>query len=78
MLSVSDINLSLAPMKAAIHLSYKYKTMIASTIGISLGLIIILLFVGLKQLDKKLVYGVILTGIGFLYVGFVGLIGGLI
>ena len=39
-------------------------------IGISSGLIIILLFVILKQFDKKLIYGLILTGIGFLYVGF--------
>ena len=39
-------------------------------IGISSGLIIILLFVILNQFDKKLVYGLILTGIGFLYVGY--------
>jgi hypothetical protein len=40
-------------------------------IGISSGLIIILLFGILKQFDKKVVYGLILSGIGFLYVGFV-------
>jgi len=39
-------------------------------IGISSGLIIILLFRILKQLDKSVVYGLILSGIGFLYVGF--------
>ncbi len=39
-------------------------------IGISSGLIIILLFCILKQFDKKIIYGLILTGIGFLYVGF--------
>ncbi len=44
--------------------------MIPVIIGISSGLIIILLFVILKQVDKKVVYGLILTGIGFLYVGF--------
>ena len=39
-------------------------------IGISSGLIIILLFCILKQFDKKIIYGLILSGIGFLYVGF--------
>ncbi|MGK2863881.1 MAG: DUF6010 family protein [Chitinophagaceae bacterium] len=39
-------------------------------IGISLGLVIILLFGILKQFDKKEIYGLILSGIGFLYVGF--------
>ena len=39
-------------------------------IGISSGLLIILLFSVLKQFDKVLIYGLILTGIGFLYVGF--------
>ena len=39
-------------------------------IGISSGLIIILLFAILKQFDKKVVYGLILTAIGFLYVGY--------
>lgn len=45
--------------------------MIATTIGISSGLLIILLFGILKQLDKNVIYGLILSGIGFLYVGFV-------
>lgn len=39
-------------------------------IGISSGLFIIFLFILLKQLDKPLIYGLILCGIGFLYVGF--------
>ena len=43
----------------------------AVIIGISSGLAIILLVVLLKQLDKKVIYGLILSGIGFLYVGFV-------
>jgi hypothetical protein len=44
--------------------------MIPVIIGISSGLVVILLFEVLKQFDKKLVYGLILSGIGFLYVGF--------
>jgi len=39
-------------------------------IGISSGLIVVLLFEILKQFDKKVVYGLILSGIGFLYVGY--------
>jgi len=39
-------------------------------IGISSGLLIILLFSVLKQFDKGVIYGLILSGIGFLYVGF--------
>jgi hypothetical protein len=39
-------------------------------IGISGGLLIILLFSILKQFDKKVIYGLILAGIGFLYAGF--------
>ena len=45
--------------------------MIPAIIGISSGLLIILLFVILKRFDKKIIYGLILSGIGFLYVGFV-------
>jgi hypothetical protein len=45
--------------------------MTAAIIGISSGFIIILLFVILRQFDKKIIYGLILSGIGFLYVGFV-------
>lgn len=44
--------------------------MTATIIGISSGLLIILLIGILKQLDKKIIYGLILSGIGFLYVGF--------
>jgi hypothetical protein len=43
----------------------------AVIIGISSGIFIILLVAFLKQLDKKVIYGLILSGIGFLYVGFV-------
>jgi len=43
----------------------------AVIIGISSGFLIILIIVILKQLDQKLIYGLILSGIGFLYVGFV-------
>lgn len=45
--------------------------MIAAIIGVSSAFIIILMFVLLGQFDKKLIYGLILSGIGFLYVGFV-------
>lgn len=44
--------------------------MTAAIIGISSGILLILLFVLLKQFDKKTIYGLILTGIGFIYVGF--------
>ena len=44
--------------------------MTSAIIGISSGLLIILLFGILKQFDKKVIYGLILSGIGFLYVGF--------
>lgn len=44
--------------------------MTAALIGISSGLVVIFLFILLKQFDKKLIYGLILCGIGFLYVGF--------
>jgi hypothetical protein len=40
-------------------------------IGISSGLLTILVFIILKHFDKKIIYGLILSGIGFLYVGFV-------
>jgi hypothetical protein len=44
--------------------------MLAISIGIITGLIIIL-FIGIfKRLDKLTVYGLILAGIGFLYPGF--------
>ncbi len=44
--------------------------MTAIIIGISSGLLIIVLIGILKHLDKKIVYGLILSGIGFLYVGY--------
>ena len=44
--------------------------MTATIIGISLGIVIIMLFIIFKQFDKKMIYGQILTAIGFLYVGF--------
>ena len=45
--------------------------MTSAIIGISSGLLLILLFSIFKQFDKKIIYGLILSGIGFLYVGFV-------
>lgn len=45
--------------------------MVAIIIGISSGLLLILLIGFLKHLDEKIIYGLILSGIGFLYVGFV-------
>ena len=42
----------------------------AILIGISSGLSIILLFGLMKHLDKKIMFGLILSVIGFLYVGF--------
>ena len=47
------------------------ETMTSILIGISSGILIVLLIYILKSLDKKVVYGLILSGIGFLYVGFV-------
>ena len=42
----------------------------ATLIGISAGLLIILLFTLFKQFDKRIIYSLILTSIGFLYVGY--------
>jgi hypothetical protein len=39
-------------------------------IGISSGIFLIILFEILKRYDKQVVYGLVLTGIGFLYIGF--------
>lgn len=39
-------------------------------IGISSGLLVILLVGIIKHLDKRIIYALILSGIGFLYVGF--------
>jgi hypothetical protein len=45
--------------------------MTAALIGISSGFLVILVFGFLRSFNKKLIYGLILSGIGFLYVGFV-------
>ncbi|MEO5683204.1 MAG: DUF6010 family protein [Chitinophagaceae bacterium] len=45
--------------------------MIPLIIGIVSGLLTILLIVILRLRDAKLIYGLVLSGIGFLYVGFV-------
>ena len=42
----------------------------ATIIGIASGLLAILIVAILKRLDKTTMYGLILSGIGFLYVGF--------
>lgn len=44
--------------------------MIPTLIGIGSGIVLIILFQLLRWFDKRLVYGLILTGIGFIYVGF--------
>lgn len=44
--------------------------MTAALIGIGGGIILMLIFTLLKQFDKPTMYGLILSGIGFLYVGF--------
>ena len=44
--------------------------MIATLIGIGLGLFVIFTLALVKSLDKQAIYGLILTGIGYLYVGF--------
>ena len=44
--------------------------MIPVMIGIFSGLLIIILFALLKRMEKDIIYGLILSGIGFLYVGF--------
>ena len=44
--------------------------MIPVFIGIVSGVLVILIFYLLKQFDKAMMYGLILSGIGFLYVGF--------
>lgn len=44
--------------------------MIATLIGISSSLITILIFHLLKRLDKNTIYGLILMGIAFLYIGY--------
>ena len=44
--------------------------MVALIIGILSGILIIMTFSILKRIDKPTIYGLILAGIGFLYVGF--------
>jgi uncharacterized protein DUF6010 len=44
--------------------------MIPVLIGIASGLLVILLVAVLRLMDKAIVYGLILSGIGFLYVGY--------
>jgi hypothetical protein len=44
--------------------------MIPAIIGVSSGLLLIFLFIWLRQFDKKIIYGLVLCGIGFLYAGF--------
>jgi hypothetical protein len=44
--------------------------MTATFIGISAGLMTILIVALFKRVDKNLFYGLILSGIGFLYVGY--------
>ncbi len=44
--------------------------MLPVIIGISSGLLVILVIALLKRVDKPTIYGLILSGIGFLYVGF--------
>ena len=44
--------------------------MIPVFIGIVSGALVILIFYLAKQFDKAIMYGLILSGIGFLYVGF--------
>ena len=44
--------------------------MTSLVIGISSGIFLIILFEILKRYDKQVVYGLVLTGIGFLYIGF--------
>lgn len=44
--------------------------MTAIIIGISSSLLLILIFAFLKQFEKSIIYGLTLSAIGFLYVGF--------
>lgn len=44
--------------------------MIASIIGISTGILLIVVLTILKRIDKQTFYGLVLAGIGFLYIGF--------
>lgn len=44
--------------------------MISLVIGISSSVLLIVLLVTMKQFDKQVIYGLILMGIAFLYIGF--------
>ena len=44
--------------------------MIPVIIGIGSGVLVILIILLWKQIDRPIIYGLILSGIGFLYVGF--------
>ena len=44
--------------------------MTAAFIGTFSGILVILVIALLRQLDKRVVYGLVLAGIGYLYVGF--------
>jgi hypothetical protein len=44
--------------------------MIAISIGISIGLLTVIFIATLKRLDKETIYGLILSAIGVLYVGY--------
>jgi hypothetical protein len=44
--------------------------MIGALIGTATGFIVILIFVLLKRFDKRILYGLTLSAIGFLYVGY--------
>lgn len=44
--------------------------MTAFLIGLSGGILLVILLVILRKADKQLIYGLGLTGIGFLYIGF--------
>jgi hypothetical protein len=39
-------------------------------IGVALGLLLVVLLVLLNRIDKKIIYGLVLSGIGFLYIGY--------
>ncbi|HEX7847315.1 MAG TPA: DUF6010 family protein [Chitinophagaceae bacterium] len=44
--------------------------MISSIIGIATGILLIVVLAMMTRIDKPILYGLVLAGIGFLYVGF--------
>jgi hypothetical protein len=44
--------------------------MISLIVGLSSSILLVILLVMLKQFEKQLIYGMILVGIGFIYIGF--------